>query len=100
MTANNKGSVKNVITIGPYASFIIDAKDISPLMAILERMTPVDRAWFEDGSAWVLEDQREINLVRDEKPVITKEEREVRREKDAETRKAREAAKEAANNGD
>ena len=87
---------QNVISIGSYASFLIDAKDITPLMQIIERMTPVDRRWMDDGAVWVLTKDREVEIKRDSRPVISLAEYDERREAEVAAREAKEREKEDA----
>lgn len=67
----NKDKV-TVINLGWSACYIVNVKDVTPLLEILNRSQPVDRRW-ADGAYWVLKEKGEgkISIEQDGCPVVT-----------------------------
>jgi hypothetical protein len=72
---------KNYVQLGYGATYQVDTKDISPLLAILDRSVKVDRRYVGDDSVWVIESDRygRITINQDANEVITHDEYESRK---------------------
>lgn len=92
---------RTIIRIGSYAAFVVETKDVSPLLGIFERATPVDRRWMDDGARWVLADEHAVEIVQDRSPLplLTKEQCDAIRESERVAREAKAAEEEASAEG-